>query len=311
MVQLMKSRPVSASGLALVVPVYGCESALASLVREIADAPFEPRPLLVLVQDGPVADRSLLLSSAENYPGPVKFVELPHRQGQHSAIAEGLAVAEGKNLAAVVMDCDGQDDPLLLPSLIEKSYGGEKVVIGRRLQRMDSPLNRITSEVYRFFLWVLAGRAPDSAFSSFCFLPSFVVPLVRRKLRSGAHLVHALIRASGNDFETFDYSRRPRHEGRSSYELHSRLTHAVSGIVSWSTAPLRRVVILSSAVVGISSASIVFFMLARSWGSPPEGWLFLVVLQLISVLLIMTVLGVFGLYLENIVRRLDNRWDDD
>ena len=88
---------------------------------------------LIIVNDGS-ADKTgeIIDKLAQEYPGLV-VVSLSRNFGQHYALTAGLDLASGE--WTVVMDCDLQDLPEVIPRLIAEGEKGYDVVVARRLHR--------------------------------------------------------------------------------------------------------------------------------------------------------------------------------
>src|SRR5215472_5663368 len=118
--------------LSVVVPVYKCAECIKPLYERIEQTLDKETPSweVVFIDDrSPDDSWSVLAELARSSPG-VRAYRLSRNFGQHAAITAGLARARG-NLA-VVMDCDLQDPPELIPQLLAKSREGFDIVLARR-----------------------------------------------------------------------------------------------------------------------------------------------------------------------------------
>lgn len=291
----------------VVIPVYGCSDAVLALCREIQSELAERVGTVWLIVDGLDGENLRFNSIAQEFPPNVETLYLPRRLGQHNAIRVGLSKVASKASAAVVMDCDGQDDPKEVLNFLSRSPGFKSAVVGRRIRTEATWIDSLTSRIFRRFLLVMSGGAPDSRLSVFSFLPAESVMRVSQGMDYDLHFLHALFRFAQNPIEIVDYPRRARHSGRSSYSFLRRANHAVLGMVGWSTIPLRRAVII--ALFGLVGFSLVALSLPflLSGSEPPEGWTSIVGLQLASSVLILAVLGVIGLYLERLIKMVEKR----
>jgi polyisoprenyl-phosphate glycosyltransferase len=119
--------------LSVVVPVYNCDGCLRALHERLTET---IRGLGVTYELVFVDDRSTdeswrsIVELASRDPA-LKAVRLSRNFGQHAAITAGLAAAEGR--WTVVMDCDLQDPPELVPALYERAQAGAEMVLARRV----------------------------------------------------------------------------------------------------------------------------------------------------------------------------------
>jgi len=115
--------------LSVVVPVYNEEQTLPRFLAAI-------RPVLAQVTEDyeiifvadPCTDNTVEVIRAEYDRDPrVKLLLFSRRFGQPSATLGGMTYATGQ--AIVVIDCDLQDPPGLIPEMVRLWRAGNKVVI--------------------------------------------------------------------------------------------------------------------------------------------------------------------------------------
>lgn len=121
--------------LSVVVPVYNEEGNIREFVRRIVDvltAIVESYEIVFAVD--PSTDQTVeCIASEAASNSSVRGIVLSRRFGQPMATIAGLEVCKGR--AAVVMDCDLQDPPELLPEMIYKWREGYDVVCAKRMGR--------------------------------------------------------------------------------------------------------------------------------------------------------------------------------
>src|SRR5439155_12497367 len=110
--------------LSVVVPVYRCEECLEVLherlvasLSALTDA-FE----IVFVDDRSPDGSGAVLSNIAARDPTVRVIRLSRNFGQQAAITAGLSRSRGR--WTVVMDCDLQDPPELIPRLYAKAQEG-------------------------------------------------------------------------------------------------------------------------------------------------------------------------------------------
>ena len=125
--------------LSIVVPVYNEEQTIGRFLAAT-------RAALRLVTDeyeiifaaDPCQDSTVEIIREENAKDPrIKAIVLSRRFGQPSATIAGLSCASGE--AVVVIDCDLQDPPALIPEMVRLWRSGYKVVIPQRRKREGEP----------------------------------------------------------------------------------------------------------------------------------------------------------------------------
>lgn len=134
--------------ISLVVPLANERPNLEALLEatlpalEATGEAFE----LILVDDGSRDGSDTYL--AERTAGDDRIVVVRHRRrfGKGAALASGIAVACGDRIATI--DADLQEDPAELPRLLEALDGGLDLVGGRRFDRRDPWLKRVSSRLF-------------------------------------------------------------------------------------------------------------------------------------------------------------------
>src|SRR5215212_7023264 len=165
-----EAHPSQTPEISVVVPVYGCRDCLGVLHRRLTDTltglgeSYE----LVFVDDRSPdgAWQGLVALAAQDEH--VRAVRLSRNFGQHAAITAGLEASAGR--WTVVMDCDLQEPPELIPELYAKAREGYDVVFGRRRRRNDSWLRTTLARVYFRFQKAFLGNDLTGDYSTFSIL---------------------------------------------------------------------------------------------------------------------------------------------
>ncbi|HOE10531.1 MAG TPA: glycosyltransferase family 2 protein [bacterium] len=131
--------------ISVVIPVFNEEQSLTPLHAALVAA-LEPlgRAYEVLYIDDGSTDRSLdVLRELARRDPRIRVLVFRKNFGQTAALAAGIDCAEGEII--VTLDADLQNDPADIPILIEKMSEGYDIVCGRRKDRRDSLLRRLSS----------------------------------------------------------------------------------------------------------------------------------------------------------------------
>jgi len=283
--------------LSVVTPVYKAEGCLEELYRrlvaalETITADFE----IVMVEDCG-GDRSwdIIRQLAASDPR-VKGLQFSRNFGQHYGITAGLDVAEGDWV--VVMDCDLQDRPEEIPALFAKAQEGYDVVLARRGGRTDGALKRFSSWCfYRLLSW-LADTEYDSATGNFRIISNKVV-VASRQMREQLRFFGGLVNWMGFPTASIEVSHATRHEGKSTYTFAKLWRLATDTIIAYSDKPLRLAVRFGFLMSLLAFAAGLFILLhAVLYGSPVVGWPSLFVSVYFIGGIIISLLGVLGIYL--------------
>ncbi len=297
--------------LSIVVPVFN-EAKNVQPLFEALEAAAANLPDLaveyVLVDDGSTDDSPLVLTQLASKVGKrVRVVLLSRNFGKEIALSAGVSYARGD--AIVTLDADLQHPPSLLPELVAKWREGADVVIAvRRTTEAKSLLRHLSSFVFRLVAEALAGDTKKVEGTDY--------RLIDKKVRAAFLLVGEKRRAYRQIVDwlgftraevTFDAGRRL--EGRSTYSWPKLWGLAIDMIVSRSSVPLRMLLYLGVLISVASTVSLVWMQFAINW-SP--RWLYTplakaVVFNTLLIGIVVTALGVLGLYVARIHEEVLNR----
>jgi polyisoprenyl-phosphate glycosyltransferase len=293
--------------IGVVIPVYKAEDCLDELYRrlvtslEAITSDFE----LVFVEDCG-GDKSWDGIKRLGARDPrVKGLQFSRNFGQHHGIAAGLDHCDGDWV--VVMDCDLQDPPEAIPTLVGRALQGFDVVLARRLRRHESRMRQIQSMLFAWLFERLTGRNYDPRVGAFRLLSRRVV-LANRRFREKTRLLGGAIDWLGFPTSTIDVEQAPRFAGESSYSLGKLLRLAIDGIIAYSDRPLR-LSILSGMTIAAASLLFGLALIAYSlFGQKPvPGWTSVIVSIYFVGGLILANLGLIGAYIGKIFEETKDR----
>jgi len=298
--------PRDAVDLSVVVPVYGCEGCLEELHRRLMDVlgglglHYE----IVLVDDRS-PDRSWsVMRQLRSLDDAVRLVRLSRNFGQQAAMTAGLAAATGR--WTVVMDCDLQDPPELIPRLYAKAQEGYEVVLARRITRTHSRLRLIAAGAYFKFVRVFLGVDINGEYGSFSLISAKVRHEFLRIRDTDRHYLPILLWL-GFERADVEFEHGERYAGKSSYSFLALARLAAEGVFFQTTTLLRWIVYAGFAIAALGAALALFFIVSWALASPYPGWTSLAVLLLLLGGFIITSTGVTGLYIGKIFGQVKDR----
>ena len=292
--------------LSIVIPVYNAEGCLAELHRRLTSVlvglgvSYE----LVFVEDVG-SDRSWeVLVELAKKDTAIKAFRLSRNFGQHAAITAGLTQAQGNY--AVVMDCDLQDPPEGIPRLYATAKSGYDVVLGRRLQRKQSPLRRFVGRLYfRLMGWFCSSRF-EAELGTFSIISR---PVIESFLRFEDLERHYLFILRWMGFRTtyIEYEHGERFAGDSSYTLRTLIAIAADGLFFQTTSLLRWIVYMGFGLAGTGAALALYVIYIYFTASVLPGWSSLIIINLLIGGFITISSGIVGLYVGKIFEQVKHR----
>jgi dolichol-phosphate mannosyltransferase len=286
----------SAIEISIVSPVYRAETIIDNLVARIVAAvsKLTDHYEIILVEDcGPDNSwQKIQENCAKN--ARIKGIKLSRNYGQQHAIQAGLDASVGKYI--VTMDCDLQDQPEEIQKLLSKSKEGYEIVLASRKNRQDNFFKKFLSSLFYSTLGYLTETEQDSSVANFvCY---------QRKAKEAMAMVKdhnryypMLQQLVGFKTAKVEIEHAEREDGSSSYSFRKRLRLAIDTILTFSDKPFRLTVKLGVSLSFLSICAAVIMVLLYVFSDvKAEGWASLALLLSFFSGIIISVLGVVGLY---------------
>ncbi len=252
----------SQKSISVVVPAYNEEDNVERAyerLRSVLDGLGLEWELIFSVDPSTDRTEELILGLRERDPR-VKMLRFSRRFGQPMATIAGLEASRGD--AVVVIDCDLQDPPELIPELVTRWREGYEVVYAQRRTRAGETLpKRIISNVgYRVIARMAEVEIPPNT-GDFRLLSRRVVDNVVALPESHGFL-RGLVALVGFRSTNVLYDRDPRAAGTSKYnKFWGSLVIGLNGLIGFSRYPLH---LISIGGIGLS---VFAFFLAVAYGT--------------------------------------------
>ena len=289
--------------LSIVLPAYNEAANVAAMAAKLTEV---ARPLgsfeIVFVDDGSSDGTLSEIKALARRTDAVRYVSFTRNFGHQAALRAGLCHARGR--AVVLMDCDFQHPPELLPALVAQWRKGAKVVT---TTRRDEPGNqgfwkRVTSRLFYRTLNAIGDVRIEPGSADFLLLDRQVVDTVNGFTGPDLFL-RGLVRWLGFPLVTLPYDVGLRQAGDSKFTLGRMVSLAAAGIVAHSLRPLRLAIYLSFGFVAIGLLLLVYSIVSFLWiAHTVAGWSSLMATIAIIAAAQMLVLGIIGEYVGRSLR---------
>lgn len=262
---------------------------------------------VVYVDDGSTDGTAEVLEGLRRADPRVAVLELSRQFGKERALTAGIDHARGD--AVVVIDADLQDPPELIPDLVApwRDEGFEVVYALRVRREGESWLRRGTASLfYRLIRRVSRVDIPRNT-GDFRLLSRRAVDELSR-LRERHRFMKGLFAWVGFAQKAVPYHREPRSAGRSKWSYWRLWNFALTGITSFTIAPLKIATYLGLLIALLAFAyAVVIVYKTLVWGNPVAGYpsLMTVILFLGGVQLM--TMGVMGEYLGRMFEEVKQR----
>lgn len=292
--------------LSIVLPAYNEEQNIANTTK-VLSALMEEQGIdyeLVFISDGSIDRTYEEIEKAANGNAHVRGARFSRNFGKEAAIFAGMQLSTGD--AVVVMDCDLQHPPQVIPQMWEKWQQGAEIVEGIKADRGKESLGYKLSAGLFYKVMSKLIKIDMNASSDFKLLDRKVVDVLLQ-LPERNTFFRALTFWAGFRTETVEYKVQERQFGVSKWSFWSLMKYAITNATSFSTLPLQMVTLMGT--VSILGSVILFIQtLVRYFmGTSVEGFTTVILLILIIGGFIMLSLGVIGHYIARIYEEVKGR----
>ena len=295
----------------IVLPVYNEEEVLdafhASLTAVLQRLADRYRFKIWYVLDRSRDDSIGVLTRLASRDAAVTVLHLSRRFGHQMSLVAGMDQSEGD--AVIMMDCDLQHPPAVIPQLLEQYEAGADIVHAiREYDRDTGALKRWTSRLFYRLQNMLSPVEMQPGAADFRLVSRKVTRLFQTSIRERNQFLRGLFQWVGFRSAAVTFVSAPRAKGTTKYDVKRLVAFSVTGILSFSKVPLRLATLLG---FFISTLSLTYgvWLIGRFFvaGHMPPGYTSLIVMMLFLGGLQLTVLGILGEYLGSVFDEVKQR----
>jgi glycosyltransferase involved in cell wall biosynthesis len=292
----------------LVIPAHneeGVVEELAARLVEVMDA-LDGDAEAILVDDGSRDRTYELMLEAAGADSRFRLIRLSRNFGHQIALTAGIDLAAGD--AVIVLDADLQDPPEVILELAARWREGYDVVYAQRdVREGETRFKRATASwFYRAFNRISEVQVPVDV-GDFRLVDRRALD-VFNSMRESSRFVRGMFAWIGFRQTGVVYVRHERFAGETKYPLRKMLRFAATGVISFSTAPLRAALNLGFFVSFVSFALGIWSLIVKLTGFyNVPGWTSIVVVMTFIGGIQLIVLGVIGEYIGDIHAEVKRR----
>lgn len=295
--------------LSVVTSVFRSEAFLPAFITEmsqaIASAGITSYEFIFVNDGSPDGSRELLLQAC-NESRAVKLVDLSRNFGHHKAVVAGLAYSRGD--LVFLIDCDLEVRPAALGQFLKTMRENHPdVVYGVQDKRKGPAIERVGGALFwRLFNRLSQTAVPPDVLTERLMTRRYVDALLSlgdRNVFLGGMMYWAGFRQMGITIS------KDQRAGRSTYSLGKRLSLLVEAVTSFSTVPLKLVLLTGLCITALALLGVVV-LVARKLLDPAailSGYTSLMLAVVGMGGLVLTTVGVLGLYVSRIFIQTQNR----
>lgn len=292
--------------LSIVLPAYNEEQNISNTAEVLGEllAGESIEYELIFISDGSGDATFQEIQKAAEKDSRVKGAEFSRNFGKEAAIFAGLELTSGD--AVVVMDCDLQHPPEVIPQMWKLWQNGAEVVEGIKESRGKEGLAHKLSAGLFYRIMSRLIKMDMNASSDFKLLDRKVVDVLLR-LPERNTFFRALSFWTGFRREYVSYEVRERQFGESKWSSLSLMKYAVTNATSFSTLPLQLVTVMGVLSILFSMVLFVQTLVRYLSGTAVEGFTTVILLILVIGGFLMLSLGIIGHYIARIYEEVKGR----
>ena len=292
--------------LSIVLPSYNEEQNIANTAN-VLSALLEKEQIayeLIFVSDGSRDNTYEEIRKAAGSNPHVRGAEFSRNFGKEASIFAGLKLARGN--AVIVMDCDLQHPPQVIPQMWKLWQEGYEVVEGIKLDRGKETLAHKMSAGLFYKIMSKLIKMDMNASSDYKLLDRKVVDVLLT-LPERNTFFRALTFWAGYKTTHVEYEVQERLYGESKWSVISLMKYAITNATSFSTLPLQLVTVMGVISILFSVVLAIQTLVKYLTGTAVEGFTTVILLILIIGGFIMLSLGIIGHYIARVYEEVKGR----
>lgn len=293
--------------LSIVTTLYHSQDSVNEFHRRASDAARElvgDDYEIIFVNDGSPdnsLDLAVELTRRDRY---VTVVDLSRNFGHHKAMMAGLSYAKGASV--FLIDSDLEEDPEWLSSFSEQmEREGCDVVYGVQEKRKGGWFERWSGSLYYWFLGLMLSiEHPKNITTVRLMMRRYVDALLLHGERE--LVISCLWVITG--FKQCPLIVQKKSSGRSTYNIIRKFSHMVNTVTSFSARPLIAIFFTGVTIfAGTSAYALVLVVRRLFFFKPLAGWTSIMVSVWLLGGIIISFIGVIGIYLSKIFTETKQR----
>lgn len=289
--------------LSVIVPCYNEQENIADFYVELMknEQYFKEHEVdmeVIFVNDGSKDETVPRVKELASSDKRVHLISFSRNFGKEAAIYAGLSSAKGDY--AVIMDCDLQDPPALLPQLYEAvTVEGYDSAATRRVDRKGEPPIRsfFARCFYKLINRISSAEIVDGARDYRMMTRQFVDAVL--SVKEYNRFSKGIFGWVGFETKWIEFENVERMKGETKWSFWKLMLYALDGIVAFSEAPMAIASVMGLIFCLAAFLGIIFTIVRKSlYGDPTGGWPSLVCIILLVAGVQLFCIGIVGQYLS-------------
>lgn len=295
--------------ISIIIPVFNEEENIENCfnkLNQIIGTLHNSYNFEIIFTDNHSTDNSFnIIKKLSDRNKEIKCLRFSKNFGYQQSILAGYLNSGGD--AAIQLDCDLQDPPLLIIEFIKKWEEGFQVVYGIRKKLEGSRIINFFRKIFYRVIQLMSNDSLPIDAGDFRLIDRKVIELMR-DLKDNNPYLRGFIASVGFNQIGIPYSRSKRSKGVSKFKIKDLFSLAIDGFLNHSIIPLRIATYIGFFVsfLSLALAMIYFFGKIKFGGQWNPGFATTTILIFLSIGINSMFLGIIGEYIGRIFKEVKN-----
>lgn len=295
--------------LSLIVPVYNEEAVLPVFFKQTQEAlkNLKLNYEILFINDGSKDLTEAVILGLKKIHPEIAYAKFSRNFGKEAAMTAGFNLCKGE--AAIVIDADLQDSPILIPEMVDAWKKGADIVNMKRSPKREG--DRVWKRVTAALFYSLIGKIGEieilNNVGDFRLFSRRAIDAIN-KLNERGRFMKGLYAWVGYPQTTIEYKRDKRAAGHTKWPFFKLLGLAWQGITAFSTVPLQIATWLGLISAGGAFLYAIYFLVVNLFSHDTvQGFPTLIIVILLLGGLQLFCMGILGEYIGCIYREVKQR----
>lgn len=252
------------------------------------------------VNDGSKDNTLSIIKKVAEEDNTVKYLSFSRNFGQQVALKAGIDSINAD--AIIMMDCDLQHPPEMIPKLID-IWLTQKVNIVNTIREEDKDLSWFKKKSSKWFYKILnkiSDLKLEAGQADFRLIDRQVAVTLKNSKEQDVFL-RGMIQWIGYKQVNLNYTPQKRRAGESKYTFSKMFKLALAGITSFSVKPLYAAIYLGFTIASLAFLYLPYVLYSLFTGHYEQGWSSILLTVAFFGGLNLIIIGVLGIYVGNIL----------
>tara|TARA_Y100000389_G_scaffold204400_1_gene256727 strand:+ start:7597 stop:8556 length:960 start_codon:yes stop_codon:yes gene_type:complete len=234
----------------------------------------------------------------------VKLIKNTRNFGPISSPVHGLIQSSGD--ASIMLACDFEDPPTLIPQLIREWEKGFKIVLAVKKVSHEKFLFKYLKKAYYKFMSLITESTHIENATGYGLYDKKVIGIIKQ-IDDKSPYLRGILGRIGYKISTVPFTRNNRTRGKSKHNFFSLFKFAMLGVSSESDFPIHLITLFGfiASVIGFILSLLYLVVKILYWDSFAAGIAPLILIVLFFGSLQVFTIGIIGQYVRSILRKID------